>query len=1012
MSSKKPSQKNKILRIAGRKQGDAALSETEEYYRLFQGILRSTSDGILAVNRENEVLFANERFVEMWLIPQEIMVGKDDVLLQHVLDQLTDPQGFLQKVQELYLSTEESFDTLYFKDGRVFERLSRPLMQEAELRGRVWSFRDITAHKRAEEALRESEERHRLLFDRMMDGVYRSTHEGRFVDANPAMVKMFGYSSKQEMLEVDIKSELYFAPEERGSHVLDTGREEMDVYRMRRKDGSEIWVEDHGSYIHDEHGRIIYHEGMLRDITGRKQAEAELFKLRKAVEASGEVIFLTDRDGLITFVNPEFVRLYSYSAEEVVGRATPRILKSGRMKPEDYALFWKTILGKQIVRAEIVNQTKDGRLLTIEGSVNPILDDDGNIAGFLAIQRDITERKQMEEALAVSEAELRTLFASMHDVALVIDREGVYRKIAPTNPGLLVKPPEELLGKNLRDVFPAEKAESFCETMQQVLDSHQNKQIEYELMIADRNMWFQTTISPLDADSTLWVAHDITNRKQAEEALWQAEVKYHNIFENATEGIFQTVPSGKFITANPALARMLGYNSPEELIADVDDVNHEFYEQPGRRAEFVRQLEEHGTLSNFESQVYRKDGRAIWISENARAVRDDAGQALHYEGTLIDITERKRAETERQVLLEIMQGIASTKSLQEFLELIRQSINKVMPAENCSVVLYNKETELFEEVYAIDKYDPPMAPSKLEKSITAYVFRTSESLLLDQERFDELAARGEVELVGTDSACWLGAPLRTPSETFGVIAIQDYEKPNCYSERDREFLTFIGAQVALAIERKYAEEELRRAKEALEIAHNDLQQSFLREQHLARTDLLTGVNNRGSLFELIQREFEVAMRYRPPLTVLMFDIDDFKHINDTYGHAVGDQVLKKITQIILPKLRSADVIGRYGGDEFIILLPQTSAQDAQPLAQRIHAGIAFLRIETAKGSLSVTISLGITQTIHHTTPVSSWTSHPDTVEDLLLRADQALYAAKQAGKNCSMIFNPNKVEAG
>jgi len=130
--------------------------------------------------------------------------------------------------------------------------------------------------KQTVQQLSESEARFRSLVERMMDGVYRSTHAGRFVEVNPAMIKMFGFSSREEMLEVDIKRELYFAPEERGSHVLDTGREEMDIYRMRRKDGSEIWVEDHGSYVHDERGEIIYHEGMLRDITERKRAEAEL----------------------------------------------------------------------------------------------------------------------------------------------------------------------------------------------------------------------------------------------------------------------------------------------------------------------------------------------------------------------------------------------------------------------------------------------------------------------------------------------------------------------------------------------------------------------------------------------------------------------------------------------------------------------------------------------------------------------------------------------------------------
>ena len=135
---------------------------------------------------------------------------------------------------------------------------------------------DITERKRMDAILLESEKRYRSLFENMIDGIYRSTHDGRFIDINPAMVKMFGYSSREEMLGIDIKKELYFAPEERGSHILDTGKQEIEAYRMRRKDGSEIWVEDHGYYVHDEQGNIIYHEGMLRDISERKDSEEAL----------------------------------------------------------------------------------------------------------------------------------------------------------------------------------------------------------------------------------------------------------------------------------------------------------------------------------------------------------------------------------------------------------------------------------------------------------------------------------------------------------------------------------------------------------------------------------------------------------------------------------------------------------------------------------------------------------------------------------------------------------------
>ncbi|HEY9844913.1 MAG TPA: diguanylate cyclase, partial [Candidatus Caenarcaniphilales bacterium] len=137
---------------------------------------------------------------------------------------------------------------------------------------------------------------------------------------------------------------------------------------------------------------------------------------------------------------------------------------------------------------------------------------------------------------------------------------------------------------------------------------------------------------------------EITERKKAEEALQQAEAKYRNIFENSIGGIFQTTPDGRYISANPALARIYGYKSPEELIRSLTDVTQQLYVDANRRHEFMRLIEKHDAVSEFESQVYCKDGRIIWISENGRPVRNKSGKLLYYEGTIEDITERKRAE--------------------------------------------------------------------------------------------------------------------------------------------------------------------------------------------------------------------------------------------------------------------------------------------------------------------------------------------------------------------------------
>ena len=169
-------------------------------------------------------------------------------------------------------------------------------------------------------------------------------------------------------------------------------------------------------------------------------------------------------------------------------------------------------------------------------------------------------------------------------------------------------------------------------------------------------------------------------------------------------------------------------------------------------------------------------GKDIWLT--VYAVTFKSKDEDHLLLTMSDITERKQAEIERQALLEIMQGLANTNDLQEFLKLIHHSIGRVIYAENFFVVLNDKNSGLFEEIYSVDQYDQPEPPSKLEKSITSYVFRTGEPLLLTQARFDELIAQGEVELVGTNSASWLGVPLKTQSGTIGVLAVQDYENPD------------------------------------------------------------------------------------------------------------------------------------------------------------------------------------------------------------------------------------------
>ncbi|HVF84670.1 MAG TPA: diguanylate cyclase [Abditibacteriaceae bacterium] len=255
-------------------------------------------------------------------------------------------------------------------------------------------------------------------------------------------------------------------------------------------------------------------------------------------------------------------------------------------------------------------------------------------------------RKRAEEALRESDAEWKALLRAIDDLVLVLDGEARYVKIAPTNNQLLYRPPEEMLGKTVWDVFPSHIAERFAGAVRHALQSGCTSHIEYSLPVGEQVLWFSANISRMSENRVVWVARDITERKTAEVALKRAEEKYRGLFENALEGIFQTDLQGRYLSANPALARIYGYDSPQQLMTDLTDIAHQLYVDPERRNDFARLLARHGQLSSFESQVRRRDGTSIWISENARAILGPDNQLLGYEGTVEDITERKRQETQ------------------------------------------------------------------------------------------------------------------------------------------------------------------------------------------------------------------------------------------------------------------------------------------------------------------------------------------------------------------------------
>ena len=404
---------------------------------------------------------------------------------------------------------------------------------------------------------------------------------------------------------------------------------------------------------------------------------------------------------------------------------------------------------------------------------------------------------------------------------VVLDLNGAVQMCNPAFEHLFGYPGSEILGVDLDSVLtPADRAREAAEFTRRAAGEvvrTTTQRRRRDGLLRDVHIIGVPLVVGGKRFGSFAMYEDISERRHAEEARRQAEEKFRSLFENAVEGIFQTTVDGRYLSANPALARMCGYSSPEEMIAEVRDIGEAVYADPGCREEFQRLIEERGVIESFEYQIRRKDGSKTWISENAHAVRDASGRIVSYEGTVEDISERKRSELERQVTTEIIHSVNVTDNLDDLLRMIHSALKKVLYAENCFVALYEPSTTMFHFPFFVDQYDVAPPPQRVGRSCTAYVYRTGRAMLIPQSEFDRLAEEGEVELVGTPSPSWLGVPLRTPAATIGVLVVQHYEDGTAYTERDLEFLSSVGGQIALAIDRKRADARVRESEARLRV---------------------------------------------------------------------------------------------------------------------------------------------------------------------------------------------------
>jgi PAS domain S-box-containing protein len=381
---------------------------------LLKATLESTTDGILVVDRAGKITSYNERFIQLWQVPREVLAtGQDETVIQTVLGQLSDPEAFLAKVQELYQNPlAESVDLLKFKDGRIFERSSKPQLIAGEPVGRVWSFFDDTERRRAEASVKETERRLRIVIEATMDVIFLKDGAGRWQLINHAAIKLFALEAVDYQGKTDL--ELAELVPQRHAELVNCTQSDLQAWTNRQPTRSEEFISAEDGQLHcidvikvpifNEDGSRLSLVVVGRDITERKRTEQELFKSRETLKMVlnnvPQRVYWKSRDLVFEGCNLPFARDCGLAdPAEVIGKTDFELTNAA--DAEKYRALDREVMERDQPKLnfEMTDTRLDGRPAYLLVSKLPLHDQEGRVIGVLGAFDDITARKLLEVEL-------------------------------------------------------------------------------------------------------------------------------------------------------------------------------------------------------------------------------------------------------------------------------------------------------------------------------------------------------------------------------------------------------------------------------------------------------------------------------------------------------------------------------------------------------------------------------------------------------------------------------------
>jgi diguanylate cyclase (GGDEF)-like protein/PAS domain S-box-containing protein len=676
-------------------------------------------------------------------------------------------------------------------------------------------------------------------------------------------------------------------------------------------------------------------------------------------------LYQTTPDGRIVDVNPALVHMLGYPDREALLAEDAGCVYA---RPEARERWTAEMDARGTVSGfEAEWRCRDGTQIWVEENAHAVRASDGTILHYNGSAQDVTERHRAQEELSAEKARFEQLFAAAPEAIVVCDDRSVIQRANSEFTKLFGYAESEAAGRRI-DELVAGGIPGLAEEARRVTDdiaAGKTAYVETRRRRKDGTLVHVSVLGKPVFTGDTRIAHyaiyrDITVRVEMEAKLAEEKARFEQLFAAAPEAIVLCANDGRVLRVNDAFSTLFGYSAGETVGANIDRLITPGGDGLEDEARGITQRIADGQLSFVETRRQRKDGRLVHVSILAKPILIGGDQVALY-GISRDITAQKGAEaalaeSHRKVidLHEAADGLAGAEKEEDIYHITCEAAERVLGfslavlciADGDEFVCQAVSSKIGIESLGRTRIDPEGAAMHALKEARPIIARDPHPATLP---------------LGIPATC--RSLLCAPIGTLGILQAAS-PSPDAFSEDDGRLLAILLGHTAVAVERLQLQKELIRQ---------------------ARHDALTGVFNRQYFNEFIAQEVLRATRYDHPIGLLMIDVNRFKEINDRHGHQTGDIVLREIATVLTETVRKTDMVVRYGGDEFLVVLTETG-HEAEDAARRVRAAVRASEKLREISGFDVTVSVG------HI----FW--HPDTgtpIEQALATADARMYDDKR-----------------